>query len=314
MAGGSGIFDELFNGLNDIGIDANYIINEESNIHHEYGDKLIPLSEEEINNLISGISKVSRYFKGDIFHSMNSGKHTNFDLGGFGGRWIATCHGADAEDAAAEFLVFVGKDQMYRHCSIFDSHSRSKRIYVAYNCFQPGLKHIAGKHNDVIHLSAIRPDKGVHLLPYIAETIQREIHLYGSISNPEYFDKKVLPYVGHSIIYHGPIESLEQKNKMFSTAEVFLHPAVFPEPFGITLIESMICGIPFTGFEIGSLPELKPTGAVLAKDIDELCRILMNKLYLHDELKLISHASKFSCENMVHNYIRIYRDVLAYPY
>ena len=314
MAGGSGIFDELFNGLNENGIDVTYIISQQSNSNHKVGDKVIILSIEEINKLRFGESKVSKYFKGDIFHSMTSGHHANFDLGGFKGRWVATCHGSDGEDAAAEFLVFVGRDQMHRHCSIFNSHLRSNRIYVAYNCFQDGLKRTRGLHNNIVHLSAIRPDKGVHLLPLIAQSIQREIHIYGSISNSEYFEKEILPHVGNGISYHGPIDSVEQKNKMFSTADVFVHPAVFPEPFGITLVESMICGVPFVGFESGSLPELKPRGGVLAKDVDELSEILKHRMYLYNESKLINHALKFNADNMVLNYLRIYRDVMAYPY
>lgn len=312
--GGSGIFDDLFLGLTSLGIDVTYVINEQSTPNAPYSKNIITLPIEEINNIRYGKTKISKYFKGDIFHSMTSGKHANFDLSDFNGKWIATCHGSDGEDAAAEFLVFVGKEQMNRHFSIFNSHVRSKRQYVAYNCFQEGLKYTPGSHSNLVHLSAIRPDKGVHLLPHIANSIEREIHLYGSISHQEYFDKYILPHVGSNIIYHGPVESLDQKNEMFSTTEVFVHPAIFHEPFGITLIEAMICGVPFVGFENGSLPELKPASTILAKDVNELCAILRNKTYPTDPSELIKHASRFNAENMVSTYFRIYMDVLAYAY
>ena len=314
VRGAAEIVDELFIGLHQAGVDVTYLVYKHPDLVHSFGNNVIELSQAEIEGLIEGQIPISNYFDGDIFHTQSSGKHVNYDLTGFNGKWVATCHGADSEDAAAEFLVFVGKQQMQNHFNLFHSHQRSKKCYVAYNCYQEGLSFTDGPHDSIVHLSSLRSDKGVHLLPYIANATGRKIELYGSNLYPDYFNQYIAPYLGTLINYNGPIDTIEQKNKMYSTAELFLHPATFNEPFGITLIESMVCGVPFMGFNNGSLPELKPESSVLANDLDDLCEIIKSKLYACSAETLINHASKFNSKNMVSNYIGIYRDALTYPY
>ncbi|GIW61504.1 MAG: hypothetical protein KatS3mg089_0356 [Patescibacteria group bacterium] len=50
------------------------------------------------------------------------------------------------------------------------------------------------------------------------------------------------------------------RNELMSKAYCTLHPVTWPEPFGLTIIESMACGSPVIGFSIGSIPEIIQNG------------------------------------------------------
>ncbi len=278
------------------------------------GVNVIYLNRQEIQNIRDGITPVAHYFSGDVFHTQTSGKHANFNLTGFGGRWLATCHGSDGEDAAAEFLAFVGKTQLYNHSKLYQSHLRSKYCFVAPNCWEQGLAYREGPHDRLTWLGEIRPDKGVHLLPGIAKRVGRPIHIYGLKSHDKYFDKYLKPALGDTIEYHGFVGTVEQKNELFAQADIFVHPALFHEPFGITLVEAMKCGVPFTGFNHGSLPELTLDQKFLAKNRWELASLLKNHHSTFSREDWIKHAEHYSPQNFAQNYHRIYRFIRNYPY
>jgi len=308
----------LFKGLAQKGYEPTLITSKENAAYYQTSNaRIIDISHAEVNMLLDGRTPIAKFCNQGIFHSHTSGHHVNFDLSNFNGKWVATCHGSDYEDGAAEFLVFVSKSQMLRHCMKFNSHIRSRNIYLAYNCYESGLKFNPGSHNKLIYFGVLRKDKGIHYLPEIAQNIGRAIHIYGPMLEFDkgYIEKSLNSHLGYSVHYHGPVESLDEKNHLFSEAELLVHPATFHEPFGIALVESMACGVPFVGFNLGALPELNIDRALLGENVSDLSEIMKlekHKLYSPDDL--ISHASLFSEENFVSRYESIYRDLLSFPY
>lgn len=308
----------LLKGLAHRGYDPTVIAIKEKVAEYQIkNSKVIEISANEMEMLLSGKNPISKYCKEGIFHTHTSGSHVNLNLSKFHGKWVATCHGSDEEDASAEFLVFVSKSQMFRHCERFNSHLRSKNMYLAYNCYQSGLEYMTGTHNKLIYLGVLRKDKGIHHLPEIAKLAGRAIHIYGPVLtyDKEYVEKSLSKHLGYSIHYHGHIDSLEQKNKIFSEAELLVHPAIFHEPFGITLIESAACGVPFIGFNHGSLPELNIDKNLLGNSVDDLAKIIREKKHKkYTSEELINHAKSFTEENFVSRYEAIYKDSLSFAY
>ncbi len=308
----------LFKGLAAKGYKPTIITSKEKADNYQIQNaNIIDIPFTDIKKIVNGTIAIRKFGNHDLFHTHTSGSHVNFDMREFNGRWVATCHGSDLEDAAAEFIVFVSKSQMFRHCERFNSHLRSKNMYLAYNCYQSGLEYRSGTHNKLTYLGVLRKDKGIHLLPEIAKLAGRAIHIYGPVLtyDKEYVEKSLSKHLGYSIHYHGPIDTLDQKNKIFSEAELLVHPAIFHEPFGITLIESAACGVPFIGFNHGSLPELNIDKNLLGNNVDDLGEIIRQKKHKkYSPEDLINYAKSFSEENFVRRYEAIYKDSLSFTY
>ena len=52
----------------------------------------------------------------------------------------------------------------------------------------------------------------------------------------------------------------QQKNEFLGEAMALLFPVDWPEPFGLSMIESMACGTPVLAFRCGSVPEVIDQG------------------------------------------------------
>src|SRR5258706_11843655 len=52
----------------------------------------------------------------------------------------------------------------------------------------------------------------------------------------------------------------EQKGEFLGNAYAYLFPIDWPEPFGLTMIESMACGTPTVAFRRASVPEVITDG------------------------------------------------------
>jgi hypothetical protein len=76
----------------------------------------------------------------------------------------------------------------------------------------------------------------------------------------------------------------------------------------------MICGVPFTGFSTGSLPELTPAPNLLAKNIDGICDVIKAGDFRNFSDLCIQHASQFSSQNFINNYENIYKSIISSPY
>ena len=70
----------------------------------------------------------------------------------------------------------------------------------------------------------------------------------------EYFESRIKPMLDNpNIEYIGEITE-DQKSEFLGNAYAYLFPIDWPEPFGLTMIESMACGTPTIAFNCGSVP------------------------------------------------------------
>lgn len=105
-----------------------------------------------------------------------------------------------------------------------------------------------------------------------------------------------------------------------ATADVFVHPAVWEEGFGITVVEAMSAGLVCVTFSKGALPEIIQTGvngfiveecseAALAQRLDCICKEipLDNMRKLRDNA--VKRAGDFTIETLLQKLNVIYRTI-----
>ena len=75
-----------------------------------------------------------------------------------------------------------------------------------------------------------------------------------------YFEAEIAPLLDHPLIeFVGEIGDAD-KSAFLGGAEALLFPILWPEPFGLVMIEAMACGTPVVGYAHGSAPEVIDDG------------------------------------------------------
>lgn len=131
-----------------------------------------------------------------------------------------------------------------------------------------------------------------------------------------YYEKEIKPHVdGKLISFIGEI-SHDSSSSLYGNALATLFPITWHEPFGLVMVESMICGTPVVAYNIGSVPEIIENGKTgfvvdLNVGIDGLVHAVR-------EIKSIQRGDcksrvieNFSKEKMVDGYIEVYKKILS---
>jgi glycosyltransferase involved in cell wall biosynthesis len=137
-------------------------------------------------------------------------------------------------------------------------------IYNPINSLNYSYNSVFCEDLPLIFLSRIVFEKGCHIAIEIAKMTNNKLIIAGNKSNlPEdigYFEKFVLPFIdGKQIVYVGEVDDI-QKSNYLRNAKAMLFPILWDEPFGIVMIESMICGTPVIAFNRGSVNEVIDEG------------------------------------------------------
>jgi glycosyltransferase involved in cell wall biosynthesis len=119
------------------------------------------------------------------------------------------------------------------------------------------------------------------------------------------------PTLRRGLRFVGSVDG-EQKADLLAGAACLWMPALWEEPFGLTLVEAMMSGTPVLGTRRGALPEVI-TGEVgaLGDTLDDLVR-LRAAVALCDPRACRSRAERwFSHTRMAQEYVRMYQHYLA---
>ena len=169
----------------------------------------------------------------------------------------------------------------------------------------------AGKY--LLVFGRIHHDKGVHEAIQLAQKVNFPLVIAGIIQDEKYFLEKVKPFIdGQNIRYIGSAGP-DTKSKILSNALALLHLINFDEPFGLSIIEAMACGTPVIAMNRGAMPEIIKDGqnGFLVNSMEEAeNRIAM----LHQIDRTFCRKTvqqKFSVENMVDKYIKVYEKILS---
>ncbi len=97
----------------------------------------------------------------------------------------------------------------------------------------------------------ITPNKGTALAAQAARIAQIPLTLYGSIEDRDYFETEVVPLLDDGITYRGQLFSMPLARAV-GRASVALFTPMWLEPFGLTAVEAMACGLPIAAFDNGA--------------------------------------------------------------
>ncbi len=118
------------------------------------------------------------------------------------------------------------------------------------------------KEDFLLSLGNLWEVKGHDTAIAVAKKLGMKLIIAGKLDpkGEEFFRTKVKPQVdGEQIVFEGQI-SQERKLELFCKAKAFLFPIRWEEPFGLVMIESMVCGTPVIAFRHGSVPEVIEDG------------------------------------------------------
>ena len=166
------------------------------------------------------------------------------------------------------------------------------RYWVDPEKFNNKLSKLSSKFK-VIFVSRLIPKKGTRIVVKLAQKIPNiEFIIIGSGPEAEYISRQKLP----NINFLGKINNKDLIN-YYSTANVFIQPALYQEGFTRTIMEAVACGLPVIASNIGTIPEIvdnsvsilvKPTVANFKSAIIKLSKD--KKLF--DQLK--NNCSKYT--------------------
>lgn len=119
------------------------------------------------------------------------------------------------------------------------------------------------------------------------------------------------PTLRRGLRFVGSVDG-QRKAELLAGAVCLWMPALWDEPFGLTLVEAMMSGTPVLGTRRGALPEVVTEEVgVLGDTLDDLVR-LRTEVKQCDPRACRSRAERwFSHTRMAEEYVRLYRQYLA---
>jgi len=104
-----------------------------------------------------------------------------------------------------------------------------------------------------------------------------------------------------------------RRAEVLGSSLALLHPIAFAEPFGLSVVESMMCGTPTIAFALGSMPELIDHGTTgfLATGIEDAVDLVARAATLDRATCRRVAEERFSVSRMVDEYVAVYDGVIA---
>jgi len=192
----------------------------------------------------------------------------------------------------------------------------------------PALDYVATVHHGVdaaelplvvtpddylVSFGRIHPDKGTAQAIEIAWRAGRRLVVCGIIHDREYFASQAEPYLdGDCVTFRGSVGA-DERAQVLGNAAALLHPIDFDEPFGLSVVEAMLCGTPVVAYRRGSMPEIIDEG-VTGRTVTTIGQAVaaVDEVTVLDRRRIHERAAlRFGVERMVDDYLRVYEQVLA---
>ncbi|WP_229075066.1 glycosyltransferase family 4 protein [Actinoplanes sp. DH11] len=165
----------------------------------------------------------------------------------------------------------------------------------------------------LVSFGRIHPDKGTHTAIEIARRAGRPLTICGIVQDESYFTERVAPHIdGDRVVFLGAVGP-ERRAEILGRAEALLHPIDFAEPFGLSVVESMVCGTPVIAYPRGSLPEIVDEGVTgyLVRGVDQAVAAV-------GAIRRISRTGcreqarkRFGAPRMVADYLAVYERLIS---
>jgi glycosyltransferase involved in cell wall biosynthesis len=212
--------------------------------------------------------------------------------------------------------VFERYDGEAHYVSISDADRSPRLHYIAtvYHGVRIGQFTFRGEPGKyLLFFGRIHHDKGTWEAIQIARRAGMRLLLSGIIQDRDYFETRIKPFVdGRQVEYLGPSAPAE-RDRLLGGALALLHPINFAEPFGLSVVESMLCGTPVIAFPRGSMPELiaPNTSGFLVDSVEDAVTALQRVGQIDRRACRRWAEERFSAERMVEDYLKVYRRILS---
>lgn len=161
-------------------------------------------------------------------------------------------------------------------------------------------------------LGRISVEKRLDRAIEIATRAGRELVVAAKVdkADRDYFLTDIKPLLDRSpnVRYIGEVNDRE-KAEVLGGALALLFPIDWPEPFGLTMIESMACGTPVLGWHCGSVPEIITDGVSgrIVESVYEAVAAVDELAALDRRLVRECFENRFCVERMAADYLTIYQ-------
>jgi len=163
----------------------------------------------------------------------------------------------------------------------------------------------------VCYLGRFIPGKGPLLAIAAAKSLGIRLVLAGPRN--DYYDKHIEPLVdGKSVEYIGGGIGGAQRDEFLGKARALLYPVQYPEPFGLVMVEAMVCGTPVAAINLGAVPEIIDEGVTgyFVESKEELSRAIFQAFNLDRKLVREHAMQHFSAERMARQYVQVYEQLI----
>jgi glycosyltransferase involved in cell wall biosynthesis len=165
---------------------------------------------------------------------------------------------------------------------------------------------------DLVFVGRIAPEKGVIDAIQVAERAGRHLRIAAKVGPlPEeqaYYENVFKPAVkGRDVEFLGELSD-EERGVLVSESAASLVTGVWPEPFGLVVIESLAAGTPVLGRRVGALPEIIREGVdgFFGDDIEHLAFLVERVGGLDRKVIRESVVDRFSARRMADGYEAVY--------
>lgn len=258
----------------------------------------------------------------DVIHN-HSLHHVPMLMGqAFGKRFFTTFHTPNLPQLKLALLTLqLGTDTQFTSVSTHQQQVFSPFVpsTVVYNGIE--VDNFTAQTDSVADevyfwFGRICPEKGTHLAMEYCRSAKKRLIIAGPKSNEAYFNEKVAPllaadgqdgapkyfdYVGHL--------TKAEINHYLNQATAMLFTSTWNEPYGLTLAESLACGTPVIGFDVGASAEIitEDTGIIVPKMDKESFIAGFDHVKNISRLDCRRRAEDFcSVEAMVNGYLQLY--------
>jgi glycosyltransferase involved in cell wall biosynthesis len=156
--------------------------------------------------------------------------------------------------------------------------------------------------------------KGFHLAIQVARRTGRRLVMAGALQAQYagYFHEQVEPELDDQIVYLGEVGD-EQRRQLFAGAAGFLFPIVWPEPFGLVMIEALASGTPVIALRDGSVPEVIEHGRTgfIVDCVDEMVAAVDRLVEIDAAACRQAVEARFTVDRLVDEYEAIYRRLVG---
>jgi len=199
--------------------------------------------------------------------------------------------------------------------AISDSDRYAGLDYAAtiHHGIDPAILPFRGTSDDyLVSFGRIHPDKGTADAIEIARRAGRQLVICGIVQDERYFAEAVEPHVdGDRVSYLGSVGP-QRRAEVLGGAAALLHPIYFDEPFGLSVVEAMMCGTPVIAYRRGSMAEVVDEGVTgyLAQDATSATSAVPEAVRLDRAAIRDRAVARFGVDRMVGDYLRTYEALL----